>query len=139
MREIKFRAWNKVEKKMYYDVHLQYDGHPNEYMDSRSFGEVLEDTYWKNGKDIENFKKTNAHKEIKRYEVMQYIGLKDKNGKEIYEGDIVKLNCFACEDNCDGEHNVEIRFESGDFWSFMEGIEPEKSEIIGNIYENKEK
>jgi len=61
VREIKFRAWNKENKKMDY-FHLTHG-----------------DSYGIGG-DI-----------FPEYEIMQYTGLKDKNGKEIYEGDIMKV------------------------------------------------
>ena len=114
MREIKFRAWDKQEKKMVYDVEDAYDDYPIDT--TSSFGEMLDCPYF--------------------YNVMQYTGLKDKNGKEIYEGDI-------------------LQFSNGNLgeviWSILragfdvafDGAIPEeldvgladRSEVIGNIYE----
>lgn len=127
-REIKFRAfWNN---EMQYDVHLgTFDG-------SNIF-EILKDKRYP-----EDYVK-----------LMQYTGLKDKNGKEIYEGDIVKRMkvCYDW-DKEDGEERYEveqisfIEYRGNGFWVNSEdfGYEGEdlwdwdKMEIIGNIYENHE-
>jgi len=93
------------------------------------------------------------------YELMQYTGLKDKNGREIYEGDIVRLNnknydpeydlfyegivvveqteslgfnLKAIDPVIDGEFN---KYDSSRFWHFAR---EDTTEIIGNIYENPE-
>jgi hypothetical protein len=54
---------------------------------------------------------------------MQYTGLKDKNGKEIYEGDIIR--------DSDGEFYGQLPGGERSLW-----IHAEDLKIIGNIYEN---
>lgn len=111
MREIKFRAWNKYKAFMIYDV------------DINSYGQVIK---YECGQYAGSYD----------YPVMQYTGLKDKNGREIYEGDIVKYfrnEGYEFVTTRLGAHGIETQIG---FYPFIE-IDGHV-EVIGNIYENPE-
>lgn len=111
-RQIKFRAWDKTKKKILYYIPL----YSEEAFDLLDFTNYID------------------------YEVMQFTGLLDKNGKEIYEGDIV--NGIDTDTKFGGRYeNMKVDFYNAEFGigdtmghlglKHLSGIE-----IIGNIYQN---
>jgi len=115
MREIKFRAWaNNIRKMFYEGFDLTHDGH-------------IKATY-----GIYDKKLT----------IMQYIGLKDKKGEEIYEGDIVKdTDSKFCGEVVWDEETLcfTTKFQSNELWGFVpRNGRDNHCEVIGNIYENLE-
>jgi uncharacterized phage protein (TIGR01671 family) len=128
MREIKFRAWTKAKKMVYDVVPFQWD-----YCINRMWHKCIET----NGKGILGSGGTEAKFEVGGYSIvdgslMQYTGLKDKNGKEIYEGDIDKKGRVVKYSGSSfrlyqGEQSVD----------YLEWI-CEEITIIGNIHETPE-
>ncbi len=143
MREIKFRAWSIEGKQMLMDAQKMYDG----------LGEWFDN----HGKEIdcyENFPTSSFGSiicEAKEGKIilMQFTGLKDKNGKEIWEGDLV--SCYhptlLVEDRCVGKVTWHPIQHSKTFAAWY--VQPKDKhailmshdveyEVIGNIYENTE-
>lgn len=125
MREIKFRAWDRKEKEMIFDA-----------LEIGNFGlgdgSVGVDEKAQRGNELD---------------WMQFTGLLDKNGKEMYEGDVVETQP-GTDKRLKFLNSIErIEFVDGCF--IVQGItqsrqwndlykETKRIEVIGNIYENPE-
>ena len=112
MREIKFRAWDVVYKKMIFsDVMIEINGKLK-----------FTSNVWTNNHNDYSFK------------LMQFTGLHDKNGKEIYEGDIFIQDRYVMVMQYKQD---EARFQL-DNNDHVTSSYFQELEVIGNIYENPE-
>jgi uncharacterized phage protein (TIGR01671 family) len=124
-REIKFRAWHKLERKMYKVNQIEFD----------DFGFISKVGWFSDKLGRPLFCQTCS--EVRReVELMQYTGLKDKNGKEIYEGDIVECGDWVPDAHCLNTWENVVKWDI-DTASFV-GVDGEENRVIGNIYENPE-
>jgi len=122
-REIKFRAWDKKEKRMV--IWINNEGYG-------CYGSPQYEDYNVSGND--------------RFIPLQYTGLHDKNGKEIYEGDIIKyildsyqIFWWDLEFRWAGKRQDDKEvFSLARICEENQGLVEDGIEIIGNIYENPE-
>ena len=119
-RPIKFRVWDKRETKGIHTQNMLYDAQLHDF--------------WEDFVDYPG------------YELMQYTGLTDKNGKEIYEGDIVKFSRLFEKERQIKELKSFVRFDEGQFGFDLIGFNDMfftlsdecGIEVIGNIFEHAE-
>ena len=122
MRVPKFRAWTEEGEVMYYDVYPFKDDTLLLSYDEIAFDEVPASDFI----------------------LMQSTGLKDKNGNEIFEGDIVKFTITNGFDYVVDEYGA-VTYKQGAFFIVKDFAEylisyvyTKEVEVIGNVYENHE-
>ena len=125
MREIKFRAWEPLSKKYHYMDFCLYEGDEKKLFALPMGRQSLRDSY--TAMNLDNLV------------IEQFTGVYDKNGKEIYEGDVLK--------NPDYEEAFVVEYHEGMAGYIGWGddkiagcylITGDEIEIIGNIHENPE-
>ena len=124
MREIKFMAWHKEKKILREVFEISFSGGYVILAGFGSFGEI--------------------EAPIRDVELMQCTGLKDQNGVEIYEGDIIKFKGLVAGSATRQEYKtavIEFVVSRGSYTAgnnTFGSMLSKKCEIIGNIYQNPE-
>ena len=114
----KFRAWTEEGEVMYYDVYPFKDDTLLLSYDEIAFDEVPASDFI----------------------LMQFTGLKDKNGKEIFEGDIIKFsidNGFYYGVDEIGSVRYQLGAFHVDVFPLIDLIGDSEVEVIGNVYETQ--
>ncbi len=127
MRELKFRAWDRENEKMYFSNWQWFYWTP--FL-------VLDWDGWSINKSERKFEKIECLTSYKKWFLMQWTGLRDMNDKEIYEGDIFKKDNTIWEikwNSYTASFNMYYNYLWDEVCDTLRNFE-----IIWNIYENPE-
>jgi uncharacterized phage protein (TIGR01671 family) len=136
MREIKFRAWDERHNCMW------QTGQEGESIGAWTFQAYFDPSTRElktviYTEDDVGFTQTCTREE--KLPLMQYTGLKDKNGKEVYEGDIVRHEVFGIKQITWGSDYDCLKGSLGFMYNttlaFLHDRDSSEIEVIGNIYE----
>lgn len=166
-KQLKFRAWDKEKGQMVTDFVLvptspTWGAFPIESPDEQLQDDLISyeerNGQWPIGfADFDLVDRSNYYG-LLNYEVMQWTGMDDKNGKPIFEGDIVVQNCYPYFHDGTANYRGTVEWEFGAWQVVLHCINPnvrgisdginelldddgeggKNYEVIGNLYENTE-
>lgn len=128
MLDIKFRAYDKITKQIFQVRQIDFEA-----IERNVYGFITTKSILG---DIDTSLSFRSFDNVK---LMQFTGLKDKNGKEIYEGDKIGVKIGAIDFilKIEFEHGKFMAVGDDDLTAFDLFTITDKCEVIGNIYENK--
>ena len=129
---LRFRAWDKAAKVMIYHIEQTCDG-LGDFQENENIEDYVSDISFGCFADwLEN----------DQFVIMQSTGLFDKNGKEIFEGDVLRdSESIVIVKFVDGAFSVDYRNMGGEwrnYGSLFRYLRDFEGEIIGNVFEHKE-